>query len=63
MDVSAFSGDAFDAKDWINRALRNSDPTQSKVSSFGTGGNIVNNLGYKRENLLRKKMYKQFRTT
>jgi hypothetical protein len=33
MDVSAFSGEAFDAKDWINRALRNSDPTQSKVSS------------------------------
>ncbi len=32
MDVSAFSGETYDAKDWINKALRNSDPTQSKVS-------------------------------
>jgi hypothetical protein len=31
MDVSAFSGETFDAKDWINKALRNADPSQSKV--------------------------------
>ena len=30
MDVAAFSGDNFDPKDWINKALRASDPTQQK---------------------------------
>ena len=31
MDVAAFSGDVFDPKDWINKALRNADPAQTKV--------------------------------
>jgi hypothetical protein len=31
MDVSAFSGETFDPKDWINKALRNADSSQSKV--------------------------------
>ena len=35
MDVAAFSGDNFDAKDWINKALKSSEPGQSKV---GVGG-------------------------
>lgn len=30
MDVAAFSGDNFDPKDWINKALRASDPAQQK---------------------------------
>ncbi|XP_023342815.1 conserved oligomeric Golgi complex subunit 7 [Eurytemora carolleeae] len=33
MDVAAFSGDSYDAKDWINKALRNSDSTQSKEAA------------------------------
>ena len=35
MDVAAFSGDNFDPKDWINKALRSSDPAQSKVWGLG----------------------------
>ena len=34
MDVAAFSGDNFDPKDWINKALKSSDPTQNKVCWF-----------------------------
>ena len=30
MDVAAFSGDNFDPKEWINKALRSSDPSQAK---------------------------------
>jgi len=30
MDVAAFSGDSFDPKDWINKALRASDQSQPK---------------------------------
>jgi len=33
MDVAAFSGDSFDPKDWINKALRNSDSTQTKEAA------------------------------
>ena len=33
MDVAAFSGETFDAKDWINKALRASDSTQPKVGA------------------------------
>jgi len=33
MDVAAFSGDNFDPKDWINKALRTSDQTQSKEAA------------------------------
>ena len=31
MDVAAFSEENFDPKDWINKALKTSDPTQTKV--------------------------------
>eukprot|EP00090_Calanus_glacialis_P007990 TRINITY_DN16360_c0_g1_i1.p1 TRINITY_DN16360_c0_g1~~TRINITY_DN16360_c0_g1_i1.p1 ORF type:complete len:756 (-),score=324.33 TRINITY_DN16360_c0_g1_i1:133-2346(-) len=33
MDVAAFSGDNFDPKDWINKALKSSDPTQNKEAA------------------------------
>jgi len=33
MDVSAFSGETYDPKDWINKALRSSDPTQNKEAA------------------------------
>ena len=36
MDVTAFSGDNFDAKDWINKALRSSEPGQSKEEVAGS---------------------------
>ena len=36
MDVTAFSGDNFDAKDWINKALRSSEPGQSKEDLAGS---------------------------
>ena len=31
MDVAAFSDENFNPKDWINKALKTSDPTQTKV--------------------------------
>ena len=34
MDVAAFSGEGFDPKDWINKALRNAEPGQSKVADI-----------------------------
>jgi len=33
MDVAAFSGDNFDPKDWINKALKSSDPSQNKEAA------------------------------
>ena len=36
MDVTAFSGDNFDAKDWINKALKSSEPGQSKEEVAGS---------------------------
>jgi len=33
MDVAAFSGDNFDPKDWINKALRSSDSSQNKETA------------------------------
>jgi len=36
MDVTAFSGDQFDPKEWINKTLRNSDPNQSKEVLAGS---------------------------
>jgi len=36
MDVTAFSGDQFDPKDWINKTLRNADPSQSKEAVAGS---------------------------
>ena len=38
MDVAAFSGETFDAKDWINKALRASDPSQTKVRNEISSG-------------------------
>ena len=40
MDVAAFSGDNFGPKDWINKALRSSDPVQSKVCWLGNPWHI-----------------------
>ena len=36
MDVTAFSGDNFDPKDWINKALRSSESGQSKEDVAGS---------------------------
>jgi len=36
MDVAAFSGDNFEPKDWINKALRSSEPGQSKEEVAGS---------------------------
>ena len=36
MDVAAFSGDSFDPKDWINKALRASEPGQAKEEAAGS---------------------------
>ena len=33
MDVAAFSDENFDPKDWINKALRSADSTQTKVGT------------------------------
>ena len=40
MDVAAFSEENFDPKDWINKALKTSDPTQTKVGSI----NVVRSM-------------------
>ena len=36
MDVAAFSGESFDPKDWINKALRASEPGQAKEEAAGS---------------------------
>ena len=40
MDVAAFSEENFDPKDWINKALKTSDPTQTKVGPI----NVVRSM-------------------
>ena len=41
MDVAAFSGDNFDPKEWINKALRSSDPNQAKEEAAASLVKII----------------------
>ena len=41
MDVAAFSGDNFDPKVWINKALKSNDEGQSKEEAAASLVNII----------------------